>query len=85
MDRRRVNRPPFRKRAPELDSDAVLYGIHAVDEALTAGEPLLAVHLADDRKRDPLLRGIVERAKTAGVVVRFETRDWFARLPYKAH
>ncbi|HEY5258363.1 MAG TPA: 23S rRNA (guanosine(2251)-2'-O)-methyltransferase RlmB [Candidatus Baltobacteraceae bacterium] len=85
MDRRRIGGPPRRKRAPEMDFDAVLYGIHAVDEALAAGEPLVEVHLADDRKRDPLVRRILERAKAANVAVRFQTREWFARLPYKAH
>lgn len=68
-----------------LDFDDVLYGIHAVDEALEAGLRLLAVHVADDRKRDPMLRKIVDRAKAVNVPVRFEQRGWFDRLPYKAH
>jgi 23S rRNA (guanosine2251-2'-O)-methyltransferase len=68
-----------------LDFDDVLYGIHAVDEALEAGLRLRAVHVADDRKRDPLLRKIVDRAKAVNVPVRFEQRAWFDRLPYKAH
>ncbi len=68
-----------------LDFDDVLYGIHAVDEALEAGLELRAVHVADDRKRDPMLRKIVDRAKALNVPVRFEQRAWFDRLPYKAH
>lgn len=68
-----------------LDFDDVMYGIHAVDEALEAGLKLRAVHVADDRKRDPLLRKIVDRAKAFDVSVRFEDRGWFDRLPYKAH
>ena len=74
-----------RIRSAPLDFDDVLYGIHAVDEALEAGLQLRAVHVADDRKRDPLLRKIVDRAKAVNVPVRFEERGWFDRLPYKAH
>lgn len=85
MDRRPVTGPPRRKKPALMDFDAVLYGIHAVDEALAAGEHLRAIHLADDRKRDPMLRRIVEQAEAAKIPVRFERRDWFAQLPYKAH
>lgn len=87
MDRSRsVKGPPrFKKRAPELDFDAVLYGIHSIDEALTAGEALRAIHLADDRKRDPMLRRIVDQAALAKIPVKFEGREWFSQLPYKAH
>ncbi len=45
MERRRVKRPR-RGRAPALDFDDVIYGIHAVDEALAAGEALRALHVA---------------------------------------
>jgi 23S rRNA (guanosine2251-2'-O)-methyltransferase len=83
--RRSVARPFRRRSVPALDFDDVLYGIHAVDEALSAGEALRAVHVADDRKRDPQLRKLLERAKALNVPVRFENRTWFSRLPYKAH
>jgi 23S rRNA (guanosine2251-2'-O)-methyltransferase len=83
VDRRRVT-GGHRPKAP-LDFDDVLYGIHAVDEALAAGEQLRTIHVADDRKRDPMLRRIVDRAKSENIPVRFEDRNWFAQLPYKAH
>jgi 23S rRNA (guanosine2251-2'-O)-methyltransferase len=84
MDRRRVTPRPQR-RSPRIDLDDVMYGIHAVDEALVAGETLRRIHVGDDRKKDPALRGLLERAREAGVGVRFENRSFFAAFPYKAH
>ncbi|MGD0471921.1 MAG: 23S rRNA (guanosine(2251)-2'-O)-methyltransferase RlmB [Candidatus Velthaea sp.] len=68
-----------------MDLDDVVYGVHAVNEALTAGEQLRRIHIGDDRKRDPALRGLLERARELGVAVRFEHRSFFAAFPYKAH
>jgi tRNA G18 (ribose-2'-O)-methylase SpoU len=36
-----------------LDLDDVVYGVHAVEEALAAGEPLRRIYVGDERKRDP--------------------------------
>ena len=63
----------------------MVYGVHAVDEMLVAGEPLRHIHVGDDRKRDPALRNLLERARAANVAVRFESRAFFASFPYKAH
>jgi 23S rRNA (guanosine2251-2'-O)-methyltransferase len=86
VDRRRItpqrgHRPP----APRVDLDDVIYGIHAVNEALVAGEPLRRIHVGDERKSDPALRNLLERARSAEVQVRFENRTFFANFPYKAH
>ncbi|HWT06125.1 MAG TPA: 23S rRNA (guanosine(2251)-2'-O)-methyltransferase RlmB [Xanthomonadales bacterium] len=90
MDRRRrvgAQRPPApgQRRAPRIDLDDVVYGVHAVDEMLVAGEPLRRLHVGDDRKHDPALRNLLERARAANVPVRFESRAFFASFPYKAH
>ena len=90
MDRRRrvgAQRPPSQaiRRAPRIDLDDVVYGVHAVDEMLVAGEPLRHIHVGDDRKRDPALKNLLERARAANVPVRFESRAYFATFPYKAH
>lgn len=88
MDRRRrigAQRPEPQRRAPRVDLDDVVYGVHAVDEMLAAGEPLRSIHVGDDRKRDPALRNLLEKARTANVPVRFESRAFFASFPYKAH
>lgn len=82
--RKFVKKRPFRK-DPKPDFDDIIYGVHAVAEALTAGEKLRAIHIADDRKRDPLFRKILEQATAANIPVRFEQRSWFAQLPYKVH
>jgi 23S rRNA (guanosine2251-2'-O)-methyltransferase len=88
VDRRRrigAGRPEPQRRAPRLDLDDVVYGVHAVDEMLAAGEPLRRIHVGDDRKRDPVLKNLLERARAANVIVRFESRAFFADFPYKAH
>ena len=77
----RGHRPP----APRVDLDDVIYGIHAVNEALVAGEPLRRIHVGDERKSDPALRNLLERARSAEVQVRFENRTFFGNFPYKAH
>ncbi|MBV8150886.1 MAG: 23S rRNA (guanosine(2251)-2'-O)-methyltransferase RlmB [Candidatus Eremiobacteraeota bacterium] len=79
MERRRLGR-----RAP-LDLDGVTYGIHAVSEALAAGERLRRIHVADQRRRDPALRTLLAAADESGITVRFESRGFFAQFPYKAH
>lgn len=81
MERRRRVRP----RKSELDFDDVVYGIHATQEALTAGERLRAIHVAADRKRDASLRELLARADDAAIPVRFESRAFFSALPVRAH
>lgn len=85
MDRKRLGseRPP--KRKEQLDLDDVIYGIHAVEEALTAGEGLKKLYVGDERKRDPALRRLLDDAKTAGITIRFENRMFFSQFPYRAH
>jgi 23S rRNA (guanosine2251-2'-O)-methyltransferase len=88
VDRRRpigAGRPEPHRRAPRIDLDDVIYGVHAVDEMLVAGEPLRHIHVGDERKRDPVLKNLLERARAANVPVRFESRTYFATFPYKAH
>jgi 23S rRNA (guanosine2251-2'-O)-methyltransferase len=80
-----AGRPQPPRRAPRIDLDDVVYGVHAVEEMLVAGEPLRRVHVGDDRKRDPALKNLLELARTAKVPVRFESRAFFASFPYKAH
>jgi len=85
MDRRGVGsgRPPKRKEQLELDD--VIYGVHAVEEALTAGEALRKLYVGDERKRDPALRRLLDDARTAGIAIRFESRTFFSQFPYRAH
>ncbi len=85
MDRRRLGsgRAPSRNETLELDD--VVYGVHAVEEALVAGEPLRKLFVGDERKRDPALRKLLEDAKTAGLTVRFQSRSWFSQFPFRAH
>ncbi|MBV8602604.1 MAG: 23S rRNA (guanosine(2251)-2'-O)-methyltransferase RlmB, partial [Candidatus Eremiobacteraeota bacterium] len=79
MERRRV------RRHAAADLDDIIYGIHAVNEALQGGEKLRRIHVADERRRDPALKALLAKAGEAGVAVRFESRGFFAQFPYKAH
>lgn len=74
-----------RRRFAPLDFDDLIYGIHAVAEALVAGERLRAIHVAADRKKDGPLRALLAQAKERNVPVRFERRAFFDRVPFKAH
>lgn len=87
MDARRITRPrgPRPTRAPKLDYDDVVYGIHVVEEALAAGEALRELRVSDERKRDPLLRAILATAKEREIPVKFEQRAFFNSLPFKTH
>lgn len=71
--------------ATRVDLDDVVYGVHAIEEALIAGEPLRRVHVASERRRDPAVRKILDLAGDRGAHVRFEDRGFFAQFPYKAH
>lgn len=82
MDHRRVNKGARRQ---EIDLDDVIYGVHAVEEALNAGEELRSLHVADERKRDPAVRKILETARERNFRIRFENRGYFAQFPYKAN
>jgi 23S rRNA (guanosine2251-2'-O)-methyltransferase len=85
VDRRRLgsSRPPRRKEQLELDD--VIYGVHAVEEALTGGEAVRRLYVGDERKRDPALRRLLDDARAAGIPIRFESRTFFSQFPYRAH
>ncbi|MGZ3574346.1 MAG: 23S rRNA (guanosine(2251)-2'-O)-methyltransferase RlmB [Vulcanimicrobiaceae bacterium] len=85
MERRRVGRGPRGPRRELPDLDDVMYGVHAVDEALAAGEKLRRIHVGEDRRRDPVVRRLLERARELDVDVRFEEPRFFTQFPYKAH
>lgn len=69
----------------KIDLDNVIYGVHAVEEALAAGEALRHIHVAEERRRDPALRKIMETAREHEIRVRTEDRKYFTQFPYKAH
>lgn len=94
MERRRVRGPGpprggggggGRPRPPRFDFDDAIYGIHAIGEALAAGEKLRNIYVASDRKKDAVLRELLDRARALEVPVRFEERHFFATFPFKAH
>jgi 23S rRNA (guanosine2251-2'-O)-methyltransferase len=85
---RRRHRPvggAGRRPRPAFDFDDVIYGIHAIDEALAAGERLREIHVADDRKKDPALRILLAQAKERNIPVRFEAQEFFSKFPLRVH
>jgi 23S rRNA (guanosine2251-2'-O)-methyltransferase len=74
-----------RRRFTALDLDDFVYGIHAVDEALAAGERLRAIHIAADRVKDSALRPLLAKAREANVPVRYQQRAFFESVPFRAH
>jgi 23S rRNA (guanosine2251-2'-O)-methyltransferase len=85
MDRRRLGSGRAPKRKEPVDLDDVVYGVHAVEEALSAAEPLRRLYVGDERKRDPALRKLLDDARALGVPIRFESRTFFSQFPYRAH
>jgi 23S rRNA (guanosine2251-2'-O)-methyltransferase len=79
-----VERRPL-KRAHSFDLDDAIYGIHAVEEALAAGERLRRLHVARDRQRDPAIAKLIRRAEALEIPVRLETHGWFAQFRVRAH
>jgi 23S rRNA (guanosine2251-2'-O)-methyltransferase len=84
VERRRIDRRHAQRRQ-DVDFDDVIYGVHAVEEALSAGEELRNIHVADERRRDPALRKLLQEARERKIFVKFEDRNYFTRFPYKAH
>ncbi len=83
--RQKSSAPPVRRgKRDELDFDDVIYGIHAVREALEASEALRLVRVALDRTKDGPLRALLALAKEQNVSVRFERRAFFERLPFQS-
>jgi 23S rRNA (guanosine2251-2'-O)-methyltransferase len=85
VERRRLGSGRPRRRDEAIDLDDVVYGVHAVEEALSAREALRRVHVGDERKRDPALRRLLAHARDLGIPVRFESRSFFSQFPYRAH
>ncbi|MBV8197803.1 MAG: 23S rRNA (guanosine(2251)-2'-O)-methyltransferase RlmB [Candidatus Eremiobacteraeota bacterium] len=74
-----------RIRSAAFDFDDLVYGIHAVDETLRAGEALREIHVNAARRGDPALRGMLAVANERKVPVTLQPRAFFDRLPFKAH
>jgi 23S rRNA (guanosine2251-2'-O)-methyltransferase len=60
-------------------SEAYIYGFHAVAKRLQQA-PGSCIELLCEDKRNSRLQNIIEQAKKAGVVVRYEKRELLARL-----
>lgn len=71
--------------AARVDLDDAVYGVHAIEEALAAGEMLRRIHVAGERRRDPAIRKLLDLASDRGTQIRFEDRRFFTQFPYKAH
>jgi 23S rRNA (guanosine2251-2'-O)-methyltransferase len=52
--------------------DERIFGFHAVEEALTAGEPLRRIYIPQQRERDPRLARLIAAARRADIPLAFE-------------
>ena len=65
--------------------EEIAVGIHAVSEALAAGEPVRRVVVARHRERDVALRRLIEEAKRRGVTVEIKPEAWFGQFGSARH
>jgi 23S rRNA (guanosine2251-2'-O)-methyltransferase len=72
-------------RRVELDFDDLIYGVHAVEEALRSGEEIVSLHVGTGRDRDSVVAELMDAARRLEVNVRLEPPEFFANIPYKAH
>jgi 23S rRNA (guanosine2251-2'-O)-methyltransferase len=75
---------PHRPRAAPGSGEFVT-GMHAVAEALAAGESVDRVLIGAHRRNDAAVRGIIESARSANVPVGFEPEEAFARFGDARH
>jgi 23S rRNA (guanosine2251-2'-O)-methyltransferase len=80
---KRSGRPSWSTAAAPRDE--AIFGIHAVAEALAAGERLKRIMIGKARERDPALGVILENARAAGVQVSFEDEAAFRRFGDARH
>lgn len=66
-------------------TDDLIVGVHAVDEALRAGEWLKRIVVGENRRNDPRLAPLLVHAAERGVAVSFESESAFARLRGRPH
>lgn len=59
--------------------------MHAVQEAMLAGERLRKLHVAEERRSEPAMQALIARAREANVAVHAEPRGFFTRFPMRAH
>jgi len=78
--RRHNARPPKRTR-----DDESIAGVHAVAEALAAGERIEKIIIGKNRTADPAVQAIVRSAKMAGVPVEIEGDEAFRRFGSDRH
>jgi len=60
--------------------EETIAGIHAVSEALNAGEPVRSLIVGRHRERDKALADLIAAAQRRGITLRIEPETWFRRL-----
>ena len=66
-------------------NDEIAIGIHAVFEALAAGEPVRRVVVARHRERDAALRPLIEEARRRKLAVEIVPDTWFRQFGTVRH
>ena len=58
----------------------LLYGLHAVEEAIRSGNRRLEYVVISRQRQDTRLNGIAELCQAAGITVRVESKEQLTRL-----
>ena len=77
--RRTKNQPVAVGLAPtvELAPTEIIVGVHAVAEALAAGEDVREVIVTRHRMREPAVKPLLDDARTRGIEIRIQDEGWF--------
>ena len=60
----------------------LLYGLHAVEEAIRSGNRRLESVVISRQRQDMRLKGIADACQTAGIPVRAESKEQLTRLAH---
>src|SRR5579872_7090147 len=74
-----------RSGASTVAHEEIIYGVHAVDEALKAGEPVRALVIGRQRQSDPKLKPLIEAARERRIPVSFDQGPAFSALHGRNH
>ncbi|MDQ6780802.1 MAG: 23S rRNA (guanosine(2251)-2'-O)-methyltransferase RlmB [Candidatus Eremiobacteraeota bacterium] len=65
--------------------EEIIYGLHAVDEALRAGEPVRRLVIGRQRQADPKVKPLIDAARARRIPVSFDSGPAFSALQGRNH
>lgn len=65
--------------------EEIIYGVHAVDEALKAGEAVRSIIIGSQRQSDPKVKPLIDAARERRIPINFDHGPAFAALQGRNH